>query len=141
MDKDSISGIQLLETIGECNSKLAKLGDELQNNPNVVSIESELECRSYPITGTSLSFYLDAELITGNSVSYFLGLNWDENAWKISSRISMNDEQGYKVIKDFPNQRTKHFNELLLLLPVSASELLKNSDIISNLGFENSKIT
>jgi hypothetical protein len=133
MDNDSKCTIKLLETIGECSANLAMFSSELQVRPEVLSTKFELECRLYPSSGTSLSFYVDAELKSGNSISYFLGLSWDENEWIISARISLNDEQGYKVVKDFPNRRTEHYPELLTILLSAASELM-NSFTINSLS-------
>jgi hypothetical protein len=129
MEEESYIGLKLLETIGECNSILAQLSKELQKQPEVKTTQSELECRTFPASGTLLSFYLDAELKNGNCVSYSLRLSWNENEWIVSPRISINDEQGYKVVKDFLDMKTENFRELLLLMVTAASELQNNSAI------------
>lgn len=132
MDNESLIAIRLLETIALCNSKLEQLSIELRNRPDVLSRETVLECKAYPVSGISLSFNLDAELKSGNCLNFYLGLSWSNRDWVISSNISVNDEHGYKVIKDFSEKHSSNYEELLILLESAVSELLSNSSVSDN---------
>lgn len=129
MDADSIIGLKLLEVIGEYNNQLKNFDIQLTKRPEVLSTIIQIDCVKFPVTGALLSFYLDAELKNGNAISFFLGLDCNEEEWVVSTHISINDDKGYDLIKDFPERKTKIFSELLAHLASASSELLDSSTI------------
>ena len=123
MDADSITALRLLETIGKCSANQIEFSLMLDKNPEVLSSINEFECRTFPASGTMLSLYLDAELKSGKAISFQLELDWDEREWIVYTQIEMNDEDGAKPFKEFPDRRTEIFSELLTHLLEAEAEL------------------
>jgi len=132
MDADSAIGLRLLETIGQCTARQMEFSIKVRKTPEVLSTINIFECRTYQATGTSVSFYLDADLKSGKAISFQIELDWDEREWILSTRIILNYREGYDVIKQFPERRTEIFDELLINLIAAESEL-HNSSFLDNL--------
>jgi hypothetical protein len=122
MDTDSKRAIEFLEAIASSNAKLTNLAQLLQGSHEVIRVVNSLECRKYQ-TGSMLEGFVDVELRNGNALCWNLEVSWNDESWKIDTRILINDPKGQITAHKFNDRTTNTMKEFLELLGEAVEEL------------------
>jgi hypothetical protein len=122
MDTDSQRAIEILEAIASSNAKLTNLAQLLQGSHEVIRVVNSLECRKYQ-TGSMLEGFVDVELRNGNALCWNLEISWNDESWKIDTRILINDPKGQITVHKFNDRTANTMKEFLELLGEAVEEL------------------
>jgi len=74
--------------------------------------------------------YAEAELTNGNSICWWLELNWNEPNWLIEASVLVNDNQGQMTLKEFQDKTANSVDDLVVQLRNAISELVASADAI-----------
>jgi hypothetical protein len=123
MDFESEKSIKLLECIAACNEQFIALSQWLNSLSNVKNVCRGFDCRAYE-TGTLLEAYVEAELDEGKVTCWWLDVSWDEEGWQIQASVLVTDDQGQRVLKNFPEKKPQTLEGLVVQMKAVTSELV-----------------
>lgn len=121
MDVASAESIRVLECIAACNEELISLSQWLHSFADIKPSRG-FDCRAYE-SGTMLEAYVEAELDGGKTICWWLDVKWRAQEWSIQSSVSLNDDQGQRVLKNFPDKTPQTLDDLIKQLQEAASDL------------------
>ena len=123
MDAESASSIRALECIASCNEQLIALSQWLPSAPGIRTVSHGFDCRAYE-SGTSVEAYVEAELEDGKVICWWLEVGWDGQEWRIEPSVLVNDDQGQRVLRDFPCKNPRTLDGLIVELKGATSDLV-----------------
>lgn len=124
MDNTSDSAIKLLEMLATCNTKFINHASFLEKQHEVKVVTTRFECRKFG-TETLIEGYVDAELINGKAVCWYLEVKWDASQnWFIDTRILINGTGGQDTAHKFLDRTTDNFQDFLENLMKATEELI-----------------
>jgi len=129
VNETSLPAIRLLESLAHCNEALIELCLSLRSSPHVTNVQRRFDCRAYE-TGVMIEAYAEAELTNGNSICWWLELNWNEPNWLIEASVLVNDNQGQMTLKEFQDKTANSVDDLVVQLRNAISELVASADAI-----------
>lgn len=121
------SSHRVFEALAAVHELLLALARDLRSSPLVRTAVASIQPRAYA-TGTVIECYVDAELISGNAVSWWLEFKWSEGAWEIESSVRHNTAAGEDAIVDLPNRFAVDDDELAAELCEAGQMLLATVD-------------
>jgi hypothetical protein len=99
MDTPSEQASRVLSALADTHERITGLARELRSHAEVTRVVHELGPRNYK-SGPVIEAYVDAELRSGRSVSWWLEITWVEQ-WQVSARILENSAEGQETLRVF----------------------------------------
>jgi len=130
MDTQSQYATKLLKVMATNHRRFDDFARQLRSRSEVSSVVSSLHPQQYSVE-SMLECYVDAELVNGKAICWWLEVTWDNTTWHIETRVLVNDEQGQYTIKEFPDRATETFDGFLEQFTQATVELLANEEAIN----------
>lgn len=96
---DVAAGGAPLEALASVRERLIDASVELRRHPRVKRAATSVDLREYR-SGSRLEIALEAELDTGDTLTWWMEISWDER-WGISSRVYRDDDDGQTTLHQF----------------------------------------
>jgi len=82
----STSHLATIRALGEVTRGLDSLAADLRKRPDVVRVDRVCDPRTSP-AGVSVEWFVDAELVSGEALSWHLMVYWSDGEWIIESGV------------------------------------------------------
>jgi hypothetical protein len=142
MDGESAQSIRVLECLAACNEQLIALCQWLPSMPGIRTVSHGFSCRAYK-SGTSLEAYVEADLEDEKVICWWIEVGWNREEWRIEPSVLVNDDQGQRVLRDFPEKRPKTIDDFTVELKEATSDLVAyaRSMDLSPLVFDTAEVS
>lgn len=123
------SGVQLLEAILDADERLRALAATLRENHHVRQVKQNLACRRFA-SNVGLEGYVDAELISGRALCWWIEGHWDQSRWIIESDIRVIHQQGQDLVLSLPDREASSLIEFAQELGDAVGALVASADTV-----------
>jgi hypothetical protein len=125
MDHDARQAARILTCLADTGERLTGLARLLRNTPHVKSVTKACEVR-HLASGPVVAFYVDAELDSGNAVSWGLETSWDEGGWSIETGVRLTESSGQAPLIELGDRRVQTLDELVAEISAGTSGLVSS---------------
>ena len=129
MDTPSRDVVRMLEAIADSNSQFIELASRLRSRPDITRVHHDLDCRKY-LTGSVVQIYVEAELESANSVTWWLDLRWNEDHWFVEGRVLVDNDQGQDTVREYPDRTADTLDACIKDLLQVTADLVSSVDSI-----------
>ena len=105
--------------------------------PEVEKVSFDFDCyrnQSYWEFGGGspyiFQWYVDVALKNGNAIWWALDVDWDDDAWRIESRVELPSEHGPVILRELPDRHAETVDEFISQLAEATTELLDSATLI-----------
>ena len=138
MDSGSKQATRVLAALAESGCSCRALARRFQSMPEVEKVSSDFDCyrnQSYREFGGGgspyiIRWYVDVALKNGNAIWWALDVDWDDDAWRIESRVELPGDHGPIILKEFPDRRAESVDGFIRRLAEATTELLDSAALI-----------
>ncbi|MBW3538654.1 MAG: hypothetical protein KY476_00140 [Planctomycetes bacterium] len=113
---------QMLHALAAANGRLIELAGELRRRSDVAEVSRRIDCRRYE-QRTVVEGYVDAELVSGHAVSWWLEAGRRDDGWMIETAVLRTTAEGQETLIEFPVRSCETFAEFLDQLDTATLEL------------------
>jgi len=104
MDDTGGGEARFLTAIAEHREAMLQLCRRLREHPRVVEARSGLDVRAYQAPGTVLESWVEAEVLDGTVLCWWLELRWEGDRWRIEASVLRNDDGGQDTARASPER-------------------------------------
>ena len=87
------SYLLVFRTLGEVTRTLDSLAASLRKRPEVIGVDRVCDPRT-SVTGASVEWFVDSELVSGAALSWHLVVYWSDGEWIIESEVRRMRDEG-----------------------------------------------
>jgi hypothetical protein len=129
MDTSSEQASRLLSALADTHERITDLARELRLHAEVTRVVHGLSPKTYK-SGPVIEGYVDAELRSGRSISWWLEITWGEQ-WQVSARILENNAQAQETLRSFPDRSARTIDGFISQLGELVNELTSSINSVS----------
>ena len=122
MDSGMESVVEVVTALVEAEAVLAEYAQRLRLRPDVSEVTTSMKFRA----GPSIDLFADAELESGEALSWGLLANFDGTEWHIESDIRRNHEKGQDLVRQLPERFAVTPSELAAEIRSAAAMLVRD---------------
>jgi hypothetical protein len=132
VDNQSKPAKRALEAIALSHETLIDLSVKLRFRPEVTDVLQDVYLRLYR-SGPTVEGYVDAKLRNGKGICWWLEITWDENTWRVETRVMISNliiDEGSSDLIRFKDKQAKTLDEFIVVLEQATLELVQSVDSI-----------
>ncbi len=115
-----------LEAVAAAAREIELLLAAVRQRRDVESATSRLDCRSYS-SAVSLEAYVDAELVSGDSLCWWLEVTRRDSEWALEASVRLTTSSGQDSLWEYEIASHGDWRSVVAGLPSAAQELARTS--------------